>query len=84
MVTKQSKQVQELYNSLNAKQKRYTNFELPNPKNGEYIKDDVEPYYVRRFKKHILNEKVRSNFQDLLLKFLIGTDRPISSSLYSL
>ena len=36
-MTKQSKQIQELYNSLNAKQKRYTNFDLPNPKNGEYM-----------------------------------------------
>ncbi len=34
------------------------------PKNGEYAKDHVEPYYVRRFKQHILDEKVRSNFQD--------------------
>ncbi|MGQ1784907.1 helicase-related protein [Saccharicrinis sp. GN24d3] len=34
------------------------------PKNGEYLKEDVEPYYVRRFKQHILDEKVRSNFQD--------------------
>lgn len=34
------------------------------PKNGEYDKNDVEPYYVRRFKQHILNDEVRSNFQD--------------------
>jgi len=34
------------------------------PKNGEYLKEDVEPYYVRRFKQHILDEKVRSNFKD--------------------
>jgi SNF2 family DNA or RNA helicase len=34
------------------------------PKNGEYTKDDVEPYYVRRFKNNILDEKVRSNFKD--------------------
>lgn len=34
------------------------------PKNGEYTKADVEPYYVRRFKNNILDEKVRSNFQD--------------------
>jgi len=34
------------------------------PKDGEYSKADVEPYYVRRFKQHIIDEKVRSNFQD--------------------
>lgn len=33
-------------------------------KNGEYLKVDVEPFYVRRFKQHILDEKVRSNFQE--------------------
>lgn len=34
------------------------------PRDGEYIKADIEPYYVRRFKNHIMDEKVRSNFQD--------------------
>ncbi|MCH7396736.1 DEAD/DEAH box helicase [Belliella sp. DSM 107340] len=34
------------------------------PRSGEYDKSDVEPYYVRRFKQHILDDKVRSNFQD--------------------
>jgi len=34
------------------------------PKNGAYFKEDVEPYYVRRFKQHILDDAVRSNFQD--------------------
>ena len=36
-MTKYSKQIQELVNSLNEKQLRYTNLELPNPKNGEYM-----------------------------------------------
>lgn len=34
------------------------------PKSGEYCKDDVDPYYVRRFKNDIMDEDVRSNFQD--------------------
>ncbi len=34
------------------------------PRSGEYDKSDVEPYYVRRFKQHILDDEVRSNFQD--------------------
>lgn len=34
------------------------------PNNGEYTKEDVEPYYVRRFKQHILDDEVRSHFQD--------------------
>jgi SNF2 family DNA or RNA helicase len=34
------------------------------PKNGAYDKSDVEPYYVRRFKHNILDDQVRSNFQD--------------------
>jgi len=34
---KHSKQIQELLSSLNEKQLRYTNLELPNPKNGEYM-----------------------------------------------
>ena len=36
-MTKHSKQIQELLSSLNEKQLCYTNFELPNPKNGEYM-----------------------------------------------
>jgi SNF2 family DNA or RNA helicase len=31
---------------------------------GAYSKDDVAPYYVRRFKHHIADETVRSNFQE--------------------
>ncbi|NCN86423.1 ribulose-bisphosphate carboxylase [archaeon] len=34
---KYPKQIQEMYDSLNEKQRRYTNLELANPKNGEYM-----------------------------------------------
>ena len=34
------------------------------PRSGIYNKSDVEPYYVRRFKQHILNDQVRANFQE--------------------
>jgi ERCC4-related helicase len=34
------------------------------PRSGEYTKADVEKYYVRRFKQHILDDKVRAQFQD--------------------
>jgi SNF2 family DNA or RNA helicase len=34
------------------------------PQSGEFEKKDVEPFYVRRFKNHILDDSVRSNFQD--------------------
>ncbi len=34
---KQPKQIQEMIKSLNSKQLAYTNFDLPNPKNGEYM-----------------------------------------------
>lgn len=34
------------------------------PPNGDYRKADVEPYYVRRFKQHILDDSVRANFQE--------------------
>ena len=34
------------------------------PKHGKYSKEEVEPYYVRRFKQHILDEAVRANFQE--------------------
>ncbi len=34
------------------------------PRNRDYDKEDIEPYYMRRFKHHILDEKVRSHFRD--------------------
>lgn len=34
------------------------------PKSGEYDKSHVEPYYVRRFKNDIVDDKVRSNFSE--------------------
>lgn len=38
------------------------------PYNGEYNREHVQSYYVRRFKNDIQDEKVRSNFQDRVIK----------------
>jgi len=34
------------------------------PRNGNYTKADVEPYYVRRFKNDIVEDHVKANFQE--------------------
>ncbi|MGB0931645.1 MAG: SNF2-related protein, partial [Chitinophagales bacterium] len=34
------------------------------PKNGTYNKDNIEPYFIRRFKHHIENTEVQKNFKE--------------------
>jgi SNF2 family DNA or RNA helicase len=45
------------------------------PKNGEYDKSHVEPYYVRRFKNDISEEVIRANFQD---RKIVRVSAPLS------
>jgi SNF2 family DNA or RNA helicase len=47
------------------------------PRNGNYTKDDVEPYYVRRFKKDTVEKGGKSNFQE---RTILRTSCPLSAA----
>lgn len=47
------------------------------PKNGDYDKSHIEPYYVRRFKNDIAEENIRANFQE---REIIRISAPLSGA----
>jgi len=47
------------------------------PKNGDYDKSHVEPYYVRRFKNDIADDDVRANFQE---REIVRISAPLSDA----
>jgi SNF2 family DNA or RNA helicase len=47
------------------------------PKSGDYTKNEVEPYYVRRFKNDILQDTIRANFKE---REIIRLSSPLSQA----